>query len=161
MRTHFEHFVGLFPEIELPVTLGEDRVHDFSAHNAALPQRLIETYLVPAEADVDDLTEFVPCFRIAGTKDFYAIVYWRAGLMSYQYVLATFTKEGALIDRAVVAGTYSDGRRITRSYGRLDSDWTITIISGQTTGSSEDYDASSSRAVELDLQPNGTISALE
>ncbi|MAT55038.1 MAG: hypothetical protein CMN32_11205 [Saprospirales bacterium] len=110
---------------------------------------------------MDELTEFVPCFRIAGIKDFHALVYWKATVMNYQYVLATFTKSGLLIDRAVIAGTFSDGKVITRSFARLDDDWTITIVSGQLEGSEENYDASSSRTIEMDLLPDGKIVPLE
>ncbi len=161
MRTHFDHFLSFFPELKLPVNINEDSVHALSLENKALPERLINEFLLPYEENVDDLTEFVAGFRIAGIKDFHALVYWKATLMNYQYILATYTKTGLLIDRAVIAGTFSDGKVITRSSARIDDDWSITIVSGQTRGSDELYDASSSRTVEMDLLPDGKIVPLE
>ncbi len=161
MRTHFDRFLSIFPEVKLPVNISEESIHTLSQENNALPERLINEFLMPYEDNVDDLTEFVACFRIAGIKDFHAIVYWKATLMNYQYVLATFTKSGLLIDRSVIAGTYSDGKVITRSFARIDDDWSITIVSGQTEGSEENYDASSSRTIEMELLPDGKIVPLE
>lgn len=161
MRSHFDIFLSLFPEVKLPITLSEDSIHDLSKENDAIPERLIREFILPYEDDVDELTEFVACFRIAGVKDFHALVYWKAGLMNYNYILATYTKSGDLIDKAVIAGTYSDGRLITRSFARIDDDWSITIVSGQTVGSSENYDASSSRTIDLDLLPDGKIQPAE
>ncbi|GAB4256004.1 MAG: hypothetical protein Kow0027_22980 [Saprospiraceae bacterium] len=161
MRTHFKQFISIFPEVKLPVNIKEESVHALSQENKALPERLVNEFILPYEEDVDELTEFVPCFRIAGIKDFHALVYWKATVMNYQYVLATFTKSGLLIDRAVIAGTFSDGKVITRSFARLDDDWTITIVSGQLEGSEENYDASSSRTIEMDLLPDGKIVPLE
>lgn len=161
MRTHFDQFLSIFPKVKLPVTISEESTHAFSQENNALPERLINEFIMPYEENVDELTEFVAGFRIDGIKDFHAIVYWKATLMNYQYILATYTKSGLLIDRAVIAGTYSDGKVITRSFARLDDDWSITIVSGQMEGSEEDYDASSSRTIELDLMPDGKIVPLE
>lgn len=161
MRTHFDHFLSIFPEVKLPVNISEESIHTLSQENSTLPERLIQEFLLPYEEDEDDLTEFVACFRIAGIKDFHALVYWKATLMNYQYVLATFTKAGMLINREVIAGTYSDGKVITRSYARVDDDWSITIVSGQMEGSEENYDASSSRTIEMDLLPDGKIVPLE
>ena len=161
MRTHFKQFISIFPEVKLPVNIKEESVHALSQENKALPERLVNEFILPYEEDVDELTEFVPCFRIAGIKDFHALVYWKATVMNYQYVLATFTKSGLLIDRAVIAGTFSDGKVITRSFARLDDDWSIAIVSGQLEGSEENYDASSSRTIEMDLLPDGKIVPLE
>ncbi len=157
-KVDFHHFLEKFPEVELPVTLGEHTHHVFSTHNDALPELMVHQHIQRLEPHLaDEYTEFVPCFRIAGIKDFHAIVYWKAGLMNYQYVLATLTKKGELIDRRVIAGTFSDGKVITRSVATIDVDWGIYIMSGQVEGSSEGYDPDASRALELELFPDGRI----
>ena len=153
----FAHFLDKFPEIELPVTLGEDTHHYFSRNNEPLPDQMIQEFIFPLEEDLDELTEFVPCFKILGTKNFHAIVYWRAGLMNYQYVLVTFTEKGLLIDKRVIAGTFSDGQVLTQSVATIDEDWIISIASGQSEGISTDYNAASSTAYQLELLPDGKI----
>ena len=153
----FDHFLEKFPEIDFPITLGEDTHHSFSQKNDPLPALMINRYILPLEEGIDELTEFVPCFRIINTKNFHAIVYWRAGLMNYQYVLATFTQKGLLIDKHVIAGTFSDGRVLTQSVATIDEDWIISIASGQSLNESADYDAATSTAYQLELLPDGKI----
>lgn len=157
MHNHFDLFLSAFPEVKLPVSISEETIHVLSQQNIALNERLVREFILPYEEEVDDLTEFVACFRLAEIEDFHAIVYWKASVMNYQYVLATFTKSGVLVDKAVIAGTFSDGKVITRSYARIDEDWSITIVSGQTEGSADYYDASSSRTTEMELLPDGKI----
>lgn len=156
----FDTFLRKFPEVKLPVSITEDSASQYGMENEPLTERMIFEQLLPieGEAELDEMTEYVPCFRIAGLKDFHAIVYWKAGLMNYQYVLATFEKGGKLIDRQVIAGTFSDGKTLTRSVARLDDDMTIYIVSGQIESSKEEnYDAKDSTARELELLPDGRI----
>lgn len=154
----FHQFVQLFPPVKLPISITEESASEFSLENEALPQKSIEDFLYQFEEDVDELTEFVPGFRIEGLKDAYVIMYWKAGLLNYQYVLASFEKNGKLIDRQVIAGTVSDGHSLVRTVARIDEDMTIYMVSGIVEGSDEvDYDASQSTARELELLPDGRI----
>lgn len=163
MKFTFDTFIQLFPEIQLPVSVSEESVHTFSAENDPLPEKLVMEHLLPIEPegdDPDDLTEYIACFRLAEVKNFHAIVYWKAGLLNYQYILATFEKGGKLIDRQVIAGTLSDGSSILRSAARIDTDFTIYIVSGLTEGSEEVYDANLSTTRELELLPDGRVMEL-
>jgi hypothetical protein len=157
MRTSFNQFLKIFPEVTLPVTIGEDAEHEFSIVNPPIPAIMIEEHILPLEEDADDFTEFIACFRIGGIKDFQATVYWKAGVMDYQYVLCTWGKTGELIDRHVIGGTFSDGNVITRSFARIDEEWAIYIVSGQADKSEQLYDAGRSTTVELELLPDGRI----
>ncbi len=153
----FNQFIQKFPEEKLPVSISEDSASAYSLENEPLSQKAIEDFLLPIEDETDDLTEFVPCFRLSGLKDATALLYWKAGLLSYQYVLATFDKSGKLIDRQVIAGTVSDGRGIVRTVARIDEDMTIYMVSGMSEGSEDEYDASRSTAKELELLPDGRM----
>lgn len=155
--TNFNNFLGYFPELELPVTLNDEIHLVFSSKNQALSQAAIREFILPFDQSKDDLTEFIACFKIPQTHDFHAIVYWKAELMNYNYVLATFTKEGLPIDVKVIAGTFSDGKQLTTSIATIDEDWMIFIVSGQTDHSSSEYDAASSKTHQLELLPDGTI----
>ena len=150
-------FLELFPEVKLPITLTDESSRIFSQSNEPFPQRMIDQYLIPLEADgVDEFTEFVPCFRIPETYDFHAVVYWMAQLMNYQYVMVTFTKDGLLIDKKVLAGTFYDGKSLLTSVATIDEDWTMLIVSGQS-DSDTTYDASGTRTQKLELLPEGQI----
>jgi hypothetical protein len=159
-RVSFGQFIEKFPEIKLPVILAEDSHHSFSKHNEPLPGLMVEQFIQPLETEpTDEFTEFVPCLRLPETYDFHAIVYWRAGLMNYQYTLATFTKKGELIDKRVIAGTFSDGKVLITSVATLDEDWIIYIASGQSKEGL--FDASNSTTSQLELLPEGNIIHLD
>ncbi len=158
-KLNFGHFLEVFPEIDLPVTLTEESAVTFSRENGPLSSHLIEQFILPIEEleTVDELTEFVPCLRIPKTHEFFAVIYWRAELLNYQYVLATFLKNGDLIDRKVIAGTYSDGSVLLQSVATIEEDWIIYVVSGKTTANATSYDASTSTSFNLEILPTGEI----
>lgn len=158
IRIPLEEFLELFPVMRLPVTLSEETAHEFSKENDVMPGLVIEQYMVPLEGEIDEWTEFVPCFRFPDTKDFHAIVYWKAGLMQYYFVLVTLTLQGKVIDKRVLAGTYVAGEVVTQSVATIDPDWIITVVTGQNrSGKDAFYDASTSKASGMEVMPNGTI----
>lgn len=157
-KVNFDHFLKKFPEIELPITLNDEIHREFSQNNDPLNSTIIRQFIHPMEESVpDELTEFIACFRLPQTYEFHAIVYWKAGLMNYQYTMATFTKKGEFIDKRVIGGTFSDGKLLTQSIATIDEDWIITIASGQNTVGQSGYNASSSTAYQLELLPEGKI----
>lgn len=154
----FENFLERFPEIDLPITLSDDMQLTFSKENEPLQTAMIQQHLMKAEnAEPDEFTEFVPCFRLKSTYDIHAIVYWRAGLMDYQYIMATFDKKGNLLDRRVLAGMHAENDIVTRSIATIDADWSIHVVTGQGNSNAKMYDAEQSRAFELELLSEGQI----
>jgi hypothetical protein len=150
-------FLEMFPEVKLPITLTDESQRIFSASNEPFNQAMVEQYLIPLEdGEIDEFTEFVPCFRIPETYDFHAIVYWKAELLQYQYVLVTFAKDGQFIDKRIIAGTFYDGKALTTSVATIDEEWEILIVSGQSAGG-ENYDPQSSRHQRLEILPEGQI----
>ena len=158
----FPQFLEYFPEVPLPVNLTDESARDFSRYNDPLPQPLIDRFIRPFETEWDELSEVVPCLRIPDTFGFYALVYWRAHLMHYQYVLATFTKEGEPIGRQLIAGTISDGNTLVNSMAVIEDDWEILILSGKSDArGTAQYEAQSSAATKLELLPDGRIVSLQ
>ncbi|MEL6863606.1 MAG: hypothetical protein AAFP19_04265 [Bacteroidota bacterium] len=153
----FEHFLEKFPEIELPVTLGADTHHTFSENNEPLPALMIQQFITNIEGEeVDEFTEYIPCFRVPDTPDFHAIVYWKASLLQYEYTLLTFTKKGAIIDKKGIAGTKAKGKVLAQSVATIDDDWIIHIVGG-VASTDKDYDPTSSQMLKLELHPTGQI----
>ncbi|MEZ5055712.1 MAG: hypothetical protein R2879_01610 [Saprospiraceae bacterium] len=157
-KIRFPHFLEKFPEVEMPVTLGENTHLEFSKVNDPLPDLMVEQFIMAWEDTLrDEFTEYIACFQIAKVKEFHAVVYWRAGLMDYRYILMTYTKQGEYIDHKVIAGTYSDGEKVTLSVATIEEDWTINVASGQNEGEDADYDAEGSTVFSMELMPDGTI----
>ena len=105
----FEDFLSFFPEVELPITLSEEMVMTFSSSNKPFPPNAVDEWILAIEKDMDDLTEFVPCFKLANTKDFSALVYWKGSLMKYEFVLITFDSRQKFICRRSLASVIGDG----------------------------------------------------
>jgi hypothetical protein len=154
LKISFEHFLEKFPEIELPITLSDDSAVEFSKQNDPLPAQMIQQFI---DIEEDEFTEYIACVRIPNTHDFHAVIYWKAALMNYQYILATYTKNGKPIDKSVIAGTYSDGKSLTKSVATIEEDWIIYIVSGQAAANAPTYDPSTSNAFNLELLATGEI----
>jgi len=154
----FADFVNAFPELDLPVTLTEDAQTIFSKENTPLSNLMIEQFIIPMDSEIDEFTEFVPCFRIAKTHDFHAIIYWKGGLMNYEFHLVTFDKKGNLIEKKVIAGTQVKGDSLLRTIATIEEDWTIASVVG--VASAKDalaYDPATTLDSTLELLPDGQI----
>ncbi len=161
-KTAFKQFIDLFPEVVLPVTLGEDTHLTFSRKNQPFSQTVLKEFIEPLEEEIfDDFTEAVPCFRLPVKKGFHAIVYWKAKLMNYQYILATFDEWGGLIDKKTIAGTFSDGSQLTQSVANINEKWQIYIASGQSNVDAENYEAADSSVQRMLLTEDGEIKIQE
>ena len=89
----FAEFIEFFPPLELPLNLLPD-MSQIPSDPLPLPGVLQDAYILPFESDeVDEFTEYVPYGRIAGTKDYYAMIYWKAGVLRYEFILATYTAD--------------------------------------------------------------------
>ncbi|KAA3633810.1 MAG: hypothetical protein DWQ02_12505 [Bacteroidetes bacterium] len=154
----FVDFIAKFPEIDLPVSLTEEARHLFSLRNKPIPDELIHAFIMPTEdEEMDEFSEFMACFQLPGTGAFHALVYWRAGLMNYQYNLITFNKKGEFIDKRVIAGTYVEGENITQSIATIQENFQIVIASGQSDADEELFDAASSTTYILEILLDGSI----
>jgi hypothetical protein len=150
-------FLDIFPEVSLPVTLTDEAARVFSQENGLIGQGLLEQFVLPFEEETpDEFTEFVPCFLVPRTGDFHALVYWRASLMNYQFVLLTLDKNGHFIDRKTLAGTFSRENELWQSVATIDEDWQILVVSGRQSDG-EWYDASASTKNSMELLPEGHI----
>lgn len=154
----FKDFLSKFPKIELPTTLGEDTHHTFSQQNDPLPAQIIDTFIMPIEEEEPDpMTEYIACFKLPMPKGFHAIVYWKAGLLNYQYKLVTFDTKGNKLDEKVIAGTTVQNDEITQSVAIIKEDLQIYIVSGQNQIDIEEYNASNSTANLFQLSTNGKV----
>ena len=157
-KIDFVSFLEQFPLLEPPIILGEESHHAFGRANLPIPAPLINHYIVPLEEEApDENTEFVACFRLDGLKEIHAIVYWKASLLNYNYIIVTFDKAGNFIEKRVIAGTFYDGERLTQSVATIDEDWMISVASGQSKTHTSGFSATDSTAYQLELLPDGTI----
>lgn len=158
LKLEFKDFLEYFPEIELPVTLTDETVLDFSKNNKILPIEFISKFISPYQEQSDpEFFEIIPCLRIPDTNDFHAFIFWQGGLMTYEYKLVTFDKNGKFINGKVIAGTISDGSTIQKSVATIDPEWLIYIVAGTSSTNETEYEASKSKAFNMEMLPNGEI----
>lgn len=160
VKPTFAQFLRKFPEIKLPITLTEESHHHFSQKNDPLPAAMISEFILPLESDeVDEFTEYIPCFKIPETTEFQAVVYWKASLLTYEYILVTFTNKGLSINKMTIAGTKSEGDQLHRTVATIEDDWIIYCVRGVATTSTTEpvYDPSLSESLHLELMASGEI----
>ena len=154
----FKDFLGRYAKESLPVVLSDDNVAYFSNKNKPLSADLIRQFIKQGDNTVDDeLTEYIACCIIPDTKDIHAVVYWKGGLLSYDYIMATYDKNGTLLHRKTLAGTRAEGQVVKQSVATIETDWTINVIVGAQVSGDRLYDPQNSRSMSLELMPNGEI----
>lgn len=155
----FPDFIAKFPPVPMPITLGETDHHVFGTENEPLSDALIEQFIHPTETVIpdDEFTEYVPCFGIDDTEQFIALVWWKAELMNYEYVLATFTPKGELIDKKVIAGTRVEDGKVYRAVATINEEYEIGIAEGVSADGNMLFDASSSTTRFLEIMVTGEI----
>jgi hypothetical protein len=154
----FGDFISKFPALPMPVTLGEETHHVFSKENKPLPPEMIEQFIHPTNPDVadDEFTEYMPCFAIDDTAGFVALVWWKAELLNYEYILATFSLKGELIDRRVIAFTRVKNGAVHRAVATINDEWEVFVAEGHSTDGNQ-FDPSSSRMYDVEIMLDGTI----
>lgn len=152
-----DDMLSYFPEIELPVTLAEESAEAFSKNNKPLPPQIISEYIMKWETEeADEMTEFVPCLTVTKTEDFIGLVYWKASLLVYEFILVSITHAGDLISKKVIASTKLDGDIVKKSAAVIDEDLIVHIVAGATY-SSAGYEPSSSQSFSMEFMEKGEI----
>jgi hypothetical protein len=154
--TLFETFLSYYPEIEPPVTLTDESIDHISGANDALPEQLIQEFIKKWDTTEDDeFTEYVPCFKWKIDK-IICIVYWKAGLLKYEYFLVTTNDKGELINRKSLCGTIVEGDIIKKSVARIEDENIINIVAGANFDTNE-YSGEQSQSFALEIMSNGEV----
>lgn len=154
----FAEFIDFFPVLELPVSLLPD-IGLIPSDTMPLPGILLDTYILPFEGDeVDEYTEYVPYGRILGTKNYHALVYWKASVMQYEFILATYDPEGKPLSHAIIGGLRSDQEGILHSVAIIHEDLSITIAEGLTAETEQSIDMNKTNTYQMAILPDGSIS---
>lgn len=155
-KSKLQTILHYFPETTLPIVVSEDYLADYEAQSDPFPESFIHTFIAEWEGEIDDYTEFIPCFRLPPEEKFRSIVYWRGGLLKYEFILVTLDPNGEKISKKIIANTIVDGPLIKKSVAGIEPDLIINIIAGQTLDG-EDFEAGNSQAFTMEILPSGEI----
>ena len=159
-KISFKFFLEKFPEHTLPVTLRADTYETLGNGIEPLPTLLIEQYLLEEDEEDDGMTEHLACFRLPSHDKYEAVVYWKAGLLTYEYHLKTYTKDGVgVIDNHVIAGTVVIGDKMIESIATIQEDRIICIASGATQVETMEFDTANNKILYVEINDDGTIIA--
>src|SRR5699024_316405 len=122
-------------------------------------REFLEQYIYPFLVKEDDeFTEYVPCFVLKEEKNFIAVVFWRAGLMEYEYYLITYNNAGDSIDHQVIAGMKSDGVQVIIRIAMIDDDSSVHMVEGMAHEMDAfDYDPNKTRKYSFEITQDGHI----
>jgi hypothetical protein len=157
-KIDFKYFLEKFPTQALPVTLRADTFEELTAGIDPLPSLLIEQYLMDEEEEEDGMTEYLACFSLPTHEGYEAIVYWKASLLNYEYVLKTYTKDGfAVIDSKTIAGTAVVENQLIESIATIQEDRIIYIATGASDAHTMEFDTASNKIRHFEIVDDGTI----
>jgi hypothetical protein len=123
-----------------------------------LPIELLEEWILSNDEQVDEFTEYVPCLQLPEQEDFVAIVYWKAGLLNYEYVLVTYTKKGKLITRQTIAGMKTNNDSILQRLAFIDEELIVTIAEGTLEDLDDStYNPEATKSYHMEILPSGDI----
>jgi hypothetical protein len=151
-----ERILHYFPETELPVLISEDYLSEYELNSDPFPQSFIDEIMMEWEKEIDEFTEFIPCVRLPKEEKYEAVIYWKGGLLKYDFILVTLDKKGELISKKSIASTVVNDNIIKKSVASIEPDHIINIVAGQTLDG-EDYDASLSKAFAMEILSTGEI----
>lgn len=152
----FAEFLEFFPSLTLPFSLLPD-LQQIPSDPIPLPGILQDEFILPFEGDeVDDFTEYIPFGRIEGTRDFHAVVYWKAGVLRYEYILATYDTSGKPLHHAIVGGIRYEDEGTIHSVAVIHEDLRIIIAEG-IAEKDEEVISPETQTYQMSIQPSGEI----
>lgn len=97
----FREFLSKFSTEEIPLFFDSDTVSYYSVKNKPLSEDSIRKFLFQnwdISAETEE-TEYIACCKFDLDKGICAVVYWRGSLDEYAFYIASFNKNGILIER--------------------------------------------------------------
>lgn len=153
----FKKFLSYFPEVELPIILTSDSASEISKYNTPFAKQIVEEYCMEWDTEVDEFTEYIPCFKLPETGDFSVLVYYKATLLSYGFFIVSYLNNGDLIGRKPLNSIELDSGKIKNSAAVIDEDWGINIVAGEQDIKELDYRSDKSKMTSLEILPTGDI----
>jgi hypothetical protein len=152
----FNDFLTYFEEIIPPILITDETIENIKGVVKPLHPDLINEFIVRWEGEIDEFTEIIPCFALPQQDEYRALVYWKASLLRYEYIIATLDKSNTLISKKTICGTVVEGEIIKKSVAQIDHDLIIHIQAGASF-EEHDYDPEQSQAFSIEIMPSGEM----
>lgn len=158
----FQNYLSYFPPAELPLTLQYNDLHSYSKTNDPLPDSFLATYLFPyLDFEVDEFTEFLPCFQIYGTDQNIQLVFWTGRLMHYAFYLIIYEKSERFVALAEIAGFYSNQQEVLQRMAHFNEDSEVYIVETNLSIHEKQIKTDQTKKWVLNILPDGHIQKME
>ncbi len=117
------------PFAEIPLVLSVELQKQLTSLADPLPAPVVKD-LMPWEDLSDEMTEILVVARFEQEDNFQAMLYWKAELMTYSFILVTYNHKGEVIDHEKVAGTTYGEESVVESVAIIEDDWMIFAAEG-------------------------------
>ena len=153
----FTEFIEFFPLLKTPFSLLPD-LQQIPADPIPIPEVLQDAYILPFEGDeVDQFTEYIPYGKIEGTKAFHGLIYWRASVLKYEFILATYDLEGQPISHAIIGGIRYESEGTIHSVAVINENLQITIAEGLVEENADTIQPGETQSYFMSIQPSGEV----
>ncbi len=154
----FESFVEGLEELELPLVLSRELQADISRSKEPMPSDFVKQYLTELSHSWDEFTELIPVGKISIKKEFTAIIFWKASLMNYEFIIYSFNKKGNVVDWETLASTSIEGDQIKEEVAIIEDDLLIfKAVSSLNAGEALVSNADESKRSTHMIKENGKI----
>ncbi len=155
----YQDYLERFPEVELPVIITDALQRELEKVNKPFPELIQHAFVEKADRwPRDEFTEYLPGFKVTTDKNFDAVVFWKAGLMSYEYILATYSPKGELISSEIIAKMNVGKNSIAQSATVISADWIIYVVEGQLDlAETDEFDPANTVSYNFEVLPSGEI----
>lgn len=150
-----------FPEVDLPITITEESYRHFPEDRSLGVHDLLVSFLQQAlHEEHDEYTEIIPgfSFRVPSHSGYVALVWWKANLLTYSYILATFNMQAQLVASLPLAIVQVQGDAILRQAAHINEVGQIYTVEGLAKG--ETFQAESNIPEQYLLLEDGSIQEL-
>jgi hypothetical protein len=146
----FSDFLSYFPTIPLPLTIQHSDHHHYSKTNDVLP-----------DFEIDEFTEFLPCFEFEFIPKMHHLVLWSARLMHYSFHLMNFNDEGVFLGISEIAGFYTLDNSVLQKMAHVDAVGNLFLIEACLDDKQQDVSLETTKKWQLEILPDGRIRSFE
>lgn len=157
-NSSFIRFLSFFPKSDLPLTIQHSDHHVYSKANDPLPDSLLREFIIPyLDFEVDEFTEFLPCFQFESKYKLHHVILWTARLMHYSFYLLNFDRNGRFLDLLEIAGFYSEKNQIVQKMTHVDADAKIFLVEAGLSELQQELNPEKTRKWKIEILPDGSL----
>lgn len=154
----FSELLSFFPIQELPLTLQYGDLHEYGKSNDPIPDELLIEYIIPnAGFEIDEFTEFLPCFQFKAHHGIHHLVFWSGRLMHYAFHLANFDVHGKFIEQKEIAGFYTKENKVLQKMAHINNESAVYIVETNLSENENHIITDQTYKWMLELLPDGTF----